>query len=62
MTKKLLITGANRGIGLELAKFFKQNNYEIYALVRHSSAALDEISTQTIKHIDFSNMFLLKLL
>ena len=55
MTKKLLITGSNRGIGLELAKQFKKNGYAIYSLLRTSNPEISSLSTQIIDNIDFNN-------
>ncbi|MAH80073.1 MAG: short-chain dehydrogenase [Rickettsiales bacterium] len=55
MTKKLLITGSNRGIGLELAKKFKSEGYDIYSILRHSSAEIKGLSNRIIDNIDFSD-------
>lgn len=39
MNRKILITGAGRGLGYELAKIFYANKYEIYPVVRKSTDA-----------------------
>jgi len=55
MNKKILITGANRGIGLELAKQFKAKNHHITALCRHSSPEIKALADQVISNIDCRN-------
>lgn len=55
MTKKLLITGSNKGIGLELAKQFKSAGYEIYSLLRTTNSEIQQLSTQLIDGIDFND-------
>ena len=37
----VLITGANRGIGLEFARQYSQDGWEVIATARHSSPELD---------------------
>lgn len=55
MSKTILITGANRGIGLELAKQFKAKNHHVIALCRHSSPEIENIADQVINTIDCRN-------
>ena len=38
MGEKVLVTGGTKGIGLETAKLFAQNGYEVYVAARHESA------------------------
>ncbi len=38
--KQALVTGANRGIGLELCKQLKQKGYHVWAVCRKASAEL----------------------
>lgn len=38
MGEKVLITGGTKGIGLETAKLFAENGYEVYVAARHESA------------------------
>lgn len=42
-----VITGANRGIGLELATRYATDGWKLYALVRRSSAELDRLAADT---------------
>ncbi len=48
----VVITGANRGIGLELAKHYRQLDYTVIGLCRESSEELDEIADMVISDID----------
>ena len=41
---KILITGANRGIGLEFCRQYSQRGDELFAVCRSSSADLDELA------------------
>ncbi len=53
--KTVLITGANRGIGLELAKQLQQKNHHVIAACRHSSAELDQLNCQIENNCDVGN-------
>ncbi|GAA0852728.1 SDR family oxidoreductase [Aliiglaciecola litoralis] len=50
-----VITGANRGIGLELTKHYLAQNWEVYALCRNSSDELDSTTAKVIKKVDVGN-------
>ncbi|QIR14638.1 SDR family oxidoreductase [Shewanella aestuarii] len=52
MPKNIVITGANRGIGLALAKAFSRQGDTVYALCRQSSAELAEMNGKVITGID----------
>lgn len=54
MTKHVVITGANRGIGLEFAKQYLVQGYEVTAVVRKPSTELQELSVNIIEGIDVS--------
>lgn len=55
--KKVFITGANRGIGLEFTKQLSAKGFEIYAVVRNSSDELTEIpNTHIFTGIDLENL------
>jgi NAD(P)-dependent dehydrogenase (short-subunit alcohol dehydrogenase family) len=42
----VLITGANRGIGLEFARQYSQDGWDVIAAARHSSTELDALSVR----------------
>ncbi len=51
---KVLLTGCNRGIGLELARQFSQDN-EVHCLTRSVSDELSKLNTKTYLDFDYSN-------
>lgn len=52
---KLLITGANRGIGLELARQFRHRGEEVLAVCRSSSDALEALDVHIESGIDVTD-------
>lgn len=50
----ILITGANRGIGLELAKLYSEQGHSITAVCRESNDELEELADQVISGIDLT--------
>lgn len=48
----IVITGANRGIGLAMAKTFQQRGDTVYALCRQSSAELNALEVNVVEQID----------
>lgn len=50
----VLITGANRGIGLEFARQYSEEGYEVIAAARQSSAELDALGVR-LEPVDLSN-------
>lgn len=48
----VLITGANRGIGLELAKLYALKGHSVTGVCRESSVELEDIADQVISGID----------
>ena len=54
MTKHVVITGANRGIGLEFAKQYLARGYEVTAVVRKPSIELQDLLLNIIEGIDVS--------
>ncbi len=49
---QVLITGANRGIGLSLCQLYKEQNYQVIAVCRNSSTELDDLGVEVIDGID----------
>jgi len=47
-----LVTGANRGIGLELVKQLKQRKHKVTAVCRKTSAELDALGVEVVSGID----------
>jgi NAD(P)-dependent dehydrogenase (short-subunit alcohol dehydrogenase family) len=50
----VLITGANRGIGLEFARQYSADGWDVIATARQSSADLDALGV-TVKTLDLSD-------
>lgn len=48
----VLITGANRGIGLEMAHLCVSQGHQVIAVCRHSSKALDQPGVRIISGVD----------
>lgn len=52
MSNNVVITGANRGIGLAMCMHFKAQGDKVFALCRQSSTALAELGVNVIEGID----------
>ena len=52
MTQTVVITGANRGIGLALARLYQSRGDRVFAACRQTSPGLDDIGVEVIKGID----------
>lgn len=52
---KILITGANRGIGLELCRQLSARGDEVIAVCRHTSEGLDELGVRVLDGVDVSS-------
>ena len=55
MQKTILITGANRGIGLALTKIYLQRGDKVFAACRQSSDELNNTGANIIENIDVSH-------
>ena len=51
----VVITGANRGIGLELARQFKQRGDEVVAVCRKPSDELSKLGVEVVEGVDVAN-------
>ncbi len=54
MSKTVVITGANRGIGLSFAKHYRQQTCNVVAVCRAASTALKSLDVEIIENIDVS--------
>ena len=55
MTKHIVVTGANRGIGLEFCRQLRDQGNRITAVVRQASTALQALNINVIDGIDVSD-------
>ncbi len=53
--KNILVTGANRGIGLELCRQLEKQGHNVIAVCRTTSEALKELNLTTIDGIDVTD-------
>ncbi|SHE21134.1 SDR family NAD(P)-dependent oxidoreductase [methanotrophic endosymbiont of Bathymodiolus puteoserpentis (Logatchev)] len=56
MSKIALVTGSNRGIGLELCAQLKQRDFDVIAACRQSSPALDALGVEVIESVEVSDL------
>lgn len=54
-SKSVLVTGANRGIGLELCRQLQAQGHQVTAVCRNSSAELDALGVQVQDQCDVAN-------
>lgn len=54
----VLITGANRGLGLGLARIYLEDGWDVVAAVRHSSPELEALEAETTRdrHLDIHQL------
>ena len=55
MSLNVVVTGANRGIGLSFCKHFSGLSHNVYGVCRKSSPELKKVSNTIIEDIDISN-------
>lgn len=53
--KHVVITGANRGIGLELARHYAADNWRVTGVCRESSTELENVANQVIDGIEVTS-------
>ena len=53
-SKTVLVTGANRGIGLELCKIYLNKGNEVFAVCRQTSQSLSSSGAKVIDNVDVS--------
>lgn len=51
----IVITGANRGIGLEFCRYYQKQGANVIAVCRQSSPELEKASNQIVSDIDVAN-------
>lgn len=51
----IVVTGANRGIGLSFCKYFNKMGYTVYGVCRKSSSELEKVANYVIENIDISD-------
>ncbi len=51
---RVLVTGGNRGIGLELVRLLKARGEEVFVVVRRSSAELDALQVAVLEGVDLT--------
>jgi NAD(P)-dependent dehydrogenase (short-subunit alcohol dehydrogenase family) len=52
MSNNVVITGANRGIGLAMSRYFEAQGDSVFALCRQTSVALNLLNVNVIEQID----------
>jgi len=55
MNSTVVVTGANRGIGLELCRCYVNNGDAVFAVCRNSSEDLDALKVNVIKGVDVTD-------
>ena len=55
MSLNIVITGANRGIGLSFCKYYYNLNFNVFGVCRQSSNELDNSASKVIENVDISN-------
>ena len=51
----IVITGANRGIGLELCRLYQKRGDTVFGVCRSSSEGLDKLGVQVLSGVDVTD-------
>lgn len=62
MSQTALVTGSNRGIGLELCRQLKDRGFDVIATCRHRSPSLVDLDVEIIENVEVSDPDSLKAL
>ena len=54
MSKTVVVTGANRGIGLSFCRLYQAQGYRVYAACRNASPELNDLGVEVIDGVDVS--------
>ena len=54
MNNNIVITGANRGIGLSLSALYQAKGWQVYGICRQSSDALNALGVSVIEDVDLA--------
>ena len=54
MSSTVVVTGANRGIGLSFCQYYQMKGYKVYGVCRQSSHELASLGCQVIEGVDVS--------
>lgn len=55
MSQTALVTGSNRGIGLELCTQLQHRGMDVIATCRHTSSALDALDVEVVENVEVSD-------
>ena len=55
MSFNVVVTGANRGIGLSFCKYYHNQNFNVFGVCRQSSSELNESATKVIENVDIAS-------
>ena len=55
MSLNVVVTGANRGIGLSFCQYYHNQNFNVFGVCRQSSSELNESATKVIENVDIAS-------